>query len=157
VYCATPALTFASWRSVTIAVWRSAPTAAAIQRIDGYVTRLLQSYSHLSSMIVIEPTEFAPPDRAAREEHARLTLKHDNISRGIATVIEGKNAKASIYRFAITTVQLMSSPQVPHNTFSSVPSAANWLATMDPNLDPQAIVTPAGEARQLLPTRPATP
>jgi hypothetical protein len=149
VCSATPAFTFATYRNVSIAVWRSTATVVALQRIDTYLMRLASAHAKFASVIVLEPTGFGAPDQHAREEHARLTKKYEDSSLGAAMIIDGQSVKDSLFRFVLTTIQLMSSPRVPQRIFPSVNSAANWISSLDGGLFVPDILAAIKEARTI--------
>jgi hypothetical protein len=121
-------LTFASCKNVTISVWRSTPTAVALSRIDGYISKLVNKHPKFASVIVMESTDFSAPDQAARAEHGRLTKKYEDRTFGVAMIVDGNSARHSVYRFVMTTIQLLSAPTVTQKVFPSVGAAAGWIA-----------------------------
>jgi hypothetical protein len=143
----TPVFTFGTYRNVTIAIWRSTPTVVALQRIDVHLTRFIRNHKKFGSIVVLEPTNFSPPDQKAREEHASLTKKYEEMSIGVAMIIDGRTVKETIYRFVLSTTQLLSSPRVPERVFSSVPAATAWVATLDHAIDPTDLRNAVKEIR----------
>jgi hypothetical protein len=143
-------LTFASFKSATISVWRGTPTAAALTRIDGYIGTFLKRNSKFGSVIVMESADFSAPDHAARAEHGRLTKKYEQVTFGVAMIVDGNTAKHSVYRFVMTTLQLLSSPAVAQKMFQSPASAASWLVSNDRELEKVELTNAIMQARSLI-------
>jgi len=148
----TKTLTFAAHRNATIAVWRAAPTAGALERIDGYVGRLSSRHPRLMSFVVMEGAEIRPPEHDAREAHARLTKKYESASLGVAIIIDGASAKHSLFRFVMSTVTLISAPTVTQKIFATVGAAVTWSTSLDPKLDRDQLVAAVSQARAALTT-----
>jgi len=143
----TRTLTFAAHRNATIAVWRAAPTAVALDRIDGYVGRVSSRHPRIMSLVVMEGAEIRPPEHDAREAHAQLTKKYESASLGVAIIIDGATAKHSLFRFVLSTVTLLSAPTVTQRIFATVGSAAGWAATLDAKLDRDQLIEAISQAR----------
>jgi hypothetical protein len=164
--------------STLICVWRGTPSVAAFRRIEGYleqtrvaclsaragassigasaVTRPAHSGSsaqcssaRFAVLVIIEPSHSTPPDAAARQENARITSKYENDCLGVATVLEGGSLKHSLIRFAIATMQLMSSSPVPQAIFDSVRDANMWFAKLSPETHSVETILAVRHARDL--------
>jgi hypothetical protein len=142
-------LTFASYKNVTISVWRETPTAVALQRVDPHVGRVVSKYPRVASVIVMEAVDFKSPDQQARAEHGRLTEKYEHATIGVAMIVDGSTAKHSLYRFILTTMTLLSAPTVVQKIFPSAGAAAGWLAVCDPSVDKNLLVQAIKDARLL--------
>ncbi|HEX4341028.1 MAG TPA: hypothetical protein VH062_34200 [Polyangiaceae bacterium] len=154
VFELTPGLTLATTGSVAVAIWRSTTTVAAMKRVEAHLDGVAQKHPRFSSVIVLESIDFRPPEQPARQEFARLTAKFESTCFGIVTIAHGSSAKSSLFRFVLSTLQLISSPKVPQEVFNDTRMAANWLANLDPRLDATAVAASIEEARALkLPER----
>lgn len=142
-------LTFASFQNVMISVWRDTPTAAAIRKIEPHVAKMAKRHPRIASLIVMESLDFRAPEQDARAEHARLTKKHEDVTMGVAMIVDGSSARHSIFRFMLSTVALLSAPTVVQKIFPSVGSAAGWLSSLEPTLDKNQLVVAVKEARIL--------
>jgi hypothetical protein len=136
---------------IAIAIWRDTPTAAGLERVDSQLVGLTKRHAKFGNVIVMEPKGFGAPDQQGREAHAQLTNKFEAVTFGIAIVIDGSGVKHSLFRFVLTTVQLISSPRVPQRNFQSIDSAAHWLASFDKQLVETDLVSAIREARALSP------
>lgn len=150
VFEITPAVTVAAHRNVSIAVWRDTPTVASLLRIDGYIGKLREKYEKLAAVVVLDSLTLRPPDQPVRAEHARLTNKYEASSLGVAMIIDGQSAKHSVFRFVLTTIQLMSSPRVPQRIFQSLGQGVSWLATLDRQLTAAELHSAIKDARDLV-------
>jgi hypothetical protein len=151
VFERTRTLTFAAHRNATIAVWRAPPTAAALDRIDGYVGKVNSRHPRIMSLIVMDG-EIRPPEHDAREAHAQLTKKYESASLGVALIIDGATAKHSLFRFVLSTITLLSAPTVTQRIFGTVGSAASWAASLDSNFDRDQLIQAVSQARAVLTT-----
>ncbi|HEY6562712.1 MAG TPA: hypothetical protein VI072_35855 [Polyangiaceae bacterium] len=131
VFEVSAAVTVAAYRHVCIVVWRDTPTVTSLLRVDGYLARLEAQHGAVAGVVVVDSLSFRPPDQEARAEHARITRKYETHGRGLAMIIDGASAKRSLFRFVLTTIQLMSSPRVPQRICQSPAEAAGWLAELD--------------------------
>jgi hypothetical protein len=153
VFEVSASLTVTAHRHVCIAVRRDAPTVSALLRVDGYVARLREQYAAVAGVVVVDSLILRPPDQAARAEHARLTEKYEASGIGLALIIDGRSPKRSLFRFVLTTIQLMSSPRLPQRICQSTMEAATWLAGLDAQLQ-RAELAAAIDASRLLQAHP---
>lgn len=142
-------VTFATHQNVMISVWRDTPTAAAIRKVEPHLARMASKYPRIASLIVMESLDFRAPEQEARSEHARLTKKHEDVTMGVAMVVDGSSTRHSIFRFMLSTVALLSAPTVVQKIFPSVASAAGWLSNIDSSLDKNQTIEAVKEARLL--------
>jgi hypothetical protein len=147
--------TVTAHRHVFIAVWRDTPTVTALLRVDSYVTKLREQYAAVAGVVVVDTLILRPPDHQARAEHARLTRKYEASGIGLAMIIDGRSPKHSLFRFVLTTIQLMSSPRLPQRICQSAIEAATWLAGLDPQLQRSQLAS-AIDASRHLPAQPKT-
>lgn len=136
---------------MSIAVWRAAPTVPEIKRIDEHLGELSLKFPNFASVVVIDSSTFRPPANDARQEHASLTLKYEASALGAAMVLDGQSIKQQVFRFVLTTIQLMSSPKVPQNIFGSVTDAARWISEINPGLIASELEFAIRDARKLAP------
>jgi hypothetical protein len=149
VFEVSSTVTVAAYRHVSIVVWRETATVASLLRVDEYFGTLYEKYPRLAAVVVLDSPTLRPPDQPARLEHARLTTKYEAKSVGLAMVIDGNSAKHSVFRFVLTTLQLMSSPRVPQRIFQTTDEAAEWLAGVDPSLARSELASAIKAARAL--------
>lgn len=103
----------------------------SLLRVGDYIATLYAQHGTIAGVVVVDSLTLRPPDQEARAEHARLTQKYETHARGLAMVIDGASAKRSVFRFVLTTIQLMSSPRVPQRICHSAAEAAAWLASLE--------------------------
>ena len=149
VFEVSATVTVTAHRHVVIAVWRDTPTVTALLRVDSYVTKLQEQYAAVAAVVVVDSTTLRPPDHEARAEHAKLTQKYEASGLGLAMIIDGRSPKRSLFRFVLTTIQLMSSPRLPQRICQSANEAATWLAGLDAQLQRTQLASAIEASRQL--------
>lgn len=150
VFEVSAAVTVTAYRHVFIAVWRDTPTVTALLRVDGYIDRLHAQHGAVGGVVVVDSLRLRPPDHATRAEHAKLTHKYETRGVGLAMIIDGRSPKHSVFRFVLTTMQLMSSPRVPQGIFQSAGEAAAWLTRLDARLGRAELASAIAASRELL-------
>ena len=135
-----PEVTVGSNRGAVMLSWRGSPTVDALRRLDGYTARVLEEHPRVVVLVVIEPGNTQTPSAEARAEYGRLTQKYESVCAGIGTILEGDSVKQTIVRFSLTTIQLLSSTNMPQPVFDSMQAGARWAAQHLPPLTVREIV-----------------
>jgi hypothetical protein len=150
VFETLPILTLAAHHNVTIAVWRATPTVPEIQLIDTHLAKFSREHKRFASIVVIDAPHLRPPGPPARQEHAKLTIKYEAKALGATMIIDGDSVKHQVFRFVLSTLQLMSSPRVPQKIFGSEDDAARWIGDITPGIVSSELQIAIQEARRLV-------
>jgi hypothetical protein len=149
VFEVSAAMTATAHRNMVIVVWRETPTITPMRRVEGYISSLARKHAKFGTIIVLEPNGFGAPEQKVREAHAELTNKYKATALGIAMILDGWGLQHSLFRFVLTSVQLMSAARVPQKIFQSVETAANWMLSMDEALQAPVLIAAIKETRAL--------
>lgn len=123
-------VTFAADREVMIEIWRVRPTTELFARLDKHFQWLVERRPRVAALSVIECHD--TPDAAAREAGAALIKRYAQQLVGVGFVIEGSSFKHTVIRFSLTTIDLLSSSNVPQPVFDRVDAACRWLCDLLP-------------------------
>jgi hypothetical protein len=123
-----------------IIVWTGTPTTSDFNVIEDLTTNLAAGCPNgIGLLIIIVEGYSKPPSPDVRKRNGELVEQFADRLWGMARVVEGRGLKLTVVRFALSTIDMMSTSSIPEKTVESVAEAVQWMATMRPNLSPSAL------------------
>jgi hypothetical protein len=130
---------------VVIAVWRKRTQPDGIAVVREVIDDRAVSHKRIRLLQIIED-EALPPDGLARQALGKLHLEQAYLIDRSAVVYEKPGITGTTARAIITGVAMLNPPSFEHLTFSSVPSALQWLYASQADSKASNPVSTVGQA-----------
>lgn len=123
----SPDLVLGRSGNLSIAIWRSKPTAAGAAALDRHFRSMSTTHPDgFGSLIIIEE-QTANPDEAMRRAITDTMDRAAEELLSVAVVLEAKGFAAAALRAALTGMSMMTRSRFPRRFVSSVEEALPWL------------------------------
>ena len=125
----TPDYCIATWSSVLVLIWRVNTTMDAVAAVRHEIEALGRAHPQGIGLLTIVEQAAPVPSSEARNGLARTLADFGKIIRHSAVVHEGSGFRAAAIRGVVTGLTMLARPPYPHKVFSTLDSAALWLAS----------------------------
>ncbi len=122
----------ATWRNVYIVIWRHETQLPAVKSLASHLAQFAEVPAKGCTLLTIIEAGAPMPSADARSELARFMTSAANRLKSSAVAFEGAGFRAAAVRGVVTGLTMLARQPYPHKIFSTVPEAAQWLATSMP-------------------------